>query len=654
MNAADRDELIRQQAGVIAAVRARATEWATRTRMDGWASDELVIVNSFGEGVLSILASAPPDPRDARIAELETERDAAIETADELRSQLGEALTRAEDAEASRDKLRAIADAPSEDERLRIERLVDANRRQVAEIERIEHLNQSLREQSASLLTGNRTLQVAIRAAEAKIAEAVKLGQENQHPMCNSNTRRVSAEFLAILAPSGAPNPEQIEWCACGHPHSRHYRLGEAPGAGACHDCKRVITTGLDRFEPCPAFTPRRAHLPDCPDPSSPRHQCLFCDMNSPDVQPQIGHALPAESSIEERSAHDAPPPDAEPRKCVQTRNVLGEEYPGPCDPKYHVPDDVSTCPKHFFNGEGCSHHVYTPEPDAEVERCVCGHPREYHRDRSCAGLMNTCGCTAFALHVRKPRPVERKCVQTLNAFGYPLVLGCDGPAAHVAKETDAIPLGGQQYRMTSPYHVALYEPAPLNPSHSATDDSGLKYRSYSPTLPFVHSPTDATVPPDPFVREWSHPSNNVYDEPAPEPDEAIDDGDMNDAELSQVIAEKYAPEPEATEAQQSPAVKSAIKRFHDRLSAIDTGYKAGYAAGIAHASRWTPVSERLPGMYVPVIVTVGDDTVLWGVQRAHHGEVVEWEIARVALANQQITAWQPLPAPYRPEEGKP
>lgn len=62
---------------------------------------------------------------------------------------------------------------------------------------------------------------------------------------------------------------------------------------------------------------------------------------------------------------------------------------------------------------------------------------------------------------------------------------------------------------------------------------------------------------------------------------------------------------------------------------------------------RWIPVSERLPEEYMQVILSIGAHT-LAGYYAGYNGVHRIWRAESAVFWDNEVTAWQPLPEPYK------
>ena len=83
----------------------------------------------------------------------------------------------------------------------------------------------------------------------------------------------------------------------------------------------------------------------------------------------------------------------------------------------------------------------------------------------------------------------------------------------------------------------------------------------------------------------------------------------------------------------------------HVELVGFTPTYKirlVGADAEVAPVQRWIPVTERLPGKGVRVLVTDGIDVdTSW-----LFGDPVRWVTAKIDVEDERITHWMPLPEP--------
>lgn len=93
---------------------------------------------------------------------------------------------------------------------------------------------------------------------------------------------------------------------------------------------------------------------------------------------------------------------------------------------------------------------------------------------------------------------------------------------------------------------------------------------------------------------------------------------------------------------------KSIIDVLEDLPSAQSESksYRMGYQAGYAAAQRWTPVTEKPPSKPGNYLVTVSRMIGNYVKSEFFDGDDFDdWD--------EEVRAWMPLPAPYRPEGEK-
>lgn len=104
--------------------------------------------------------------------------------------------------------------------------------------------------------------------------------------------------------------------------------------------------------------------------------------------------------------------------------------------------------------------------------------------------------------------------------------------------------------------------------------------------------------------------------------------------------------------------------------SAINSGFDAGYAAGLSASSGWVAVSERLPAKDEIVQATIRDDDTFndpdLELLRHTHGQGVGYWVDYTMFFKgdhwfssdldgrvecEDVVAWMPLPSPFTPKE---